>query len=82
MMNQEKTISDLAYHLWQARGCPMGSAELDWAEAERQVRGVRSQERALDAPLPVDAAPAPAPADPPPPAADPGAPRARKKAKR
>jgi len=38
-MSHEKTISDLAYHLWQARGCPAGSSEVDWAEAERQVNG-------------------------------------------
>jgi len=38
-MSTEKTISDLAYHLWQARGCPTGSSEVDWAEAERQVKG-------------------------------------------
>jgi hypothetical protein len=39
IMSHEKTISDLAYHLWQARGCPAGSSEVDWAEAERQVKG-------------------------------------------
>jgi len=38
-MAHEKTISDLAYELWQARGCPEGSAEVDWIEAERQVKG-------------------------------------------
>ncbi len=38
-MSHEKTISDLAYHLWHARGCPPGSPEVDWAEAERQVKG-------------------------------------------
>jgi hypothetical protein len=42
-MSHEKTISDLAYHLWHARGCPPGSAEVDWAEAERQVNGLASE---------------------------------------
>jgi hypothetical protein len=53
IMSHEKTIADLAYHLWHARGCPHGSAEIDWAEAERQVRG-RPADRALDAPVPAN----------------------------
>jgi DUF2934 family protein len=31
-------IANLAYALWQGRGCPDGSAEVDWLEAERQLR--------------------------------------------
>ena len=31
-------ISRLAYELWQARGCPSGSAEIDWLQAEEQLR--------------------------------------------
>ena len=31
-------IEDLAFHLWQARGCPLGSPEIDWFEAERQLK--------------------------------------------
>jgi hypothetical protein len=27
-------IAALAYHLWQDRGCPMGSPEEDWYKAE------------------------------------------------
>jgi hypothetical protein len=27
-------IAALAYHLWQDRGCPMGSPEKDWFRAE------------------------------------------------
>ena len=38
-MASERTIAELAYHLWLARGAPIGSAELDWQEAERQVLG-------------------------------------------
>jgi hypothetical protein len=29
-------IAWLAYVLWQQRGCPQGSAEKDWVEAEQQ----------------------------------------------
>ena len=32
-------IAKRAYELWQARGCPGGSAESDWFEAERELRG-------------------------------------------
>jgi len=31
-------IADLAYRLWQQRGCPTGSGELDWYEAETLLR--------------------------------------------
>jgi hypothetical protein len=30
--------SELAYSLWHQRGCPEGSADEDWFEAERQLR--------------------------------------------
>lgn len=35
--NDRHSIGELAYQLWQARGCPRGSAEQDWLEAERQI---------------------------------------------
>ena len=31
-------IANLAYALWQLRGCPEGSAETDWYQAEQQLR--------------------------------------------
>ena len=31
-------IAALAHTLWQARGCPVGSPEEDWFQAERQLR--------------------------------------------
>ena len=31
-------IAALAHHLWQARGCPAGSPEIDWFQAEQQLR--------------------------------------------
>jgi len=32
-------IAALAYNLWQERGCPVGSPEIDWLQAERQLHG-------------------------------------------
>ena len=31
-------IARLAYHLWQIRGCPHGSSEIDWLRAEQELR--------------------------------------------
>ena len=31
-------IAALAYRLWERRGCPDGTAEQDWREAERQLK--------------------------------------------
>lgn len=30
-------VQALAYRLWTERGCPIGSPEVDWFEAEEQV---------------------------------------------
>jgi len=35
MNTSNKSIAELAYELWEARGRPQGSSELDWTEAER-----------------------------------------------
>ena len=32
-------IAALAYRLWQERGCPEGSPEIDWFDAEQQMLG-------------------------------------------
>jgi hypothetical protein len=34
----KQNIAKLAYALWQQRGCPQGSPEFDWLEAERTLR--------------------------------------------
>lgn len=36
--NQQESIANLAHALWQQRGCPIGSPEQDWIEAEQQLR--------------------------------------------
>lgn len=38
-MQDHQAIQDLAYQLWKAHGCPEGSAEQNWLEAERQLKG-------------------------------------------
>lgn len=32
-----KHLTELAYQIWQERGCPHGSPEDDWFEAERRL---------------------------------------------
>jgi len=34
----EVTVAKLAYQLWAERGCPEGSPELDWFQAEHLLR--------------------------------------------
>ena len=47
---KRKSITELAYQLWEARGRPHGTAEVDWHEAERQLSGgSAATPRALDA---------------------------------
>jgi hypothetical protein len=36
--NSTSDIAALAYELWQQRGCPEGSSEEDWYEAERKIQ--------------------------------------------
>jgi hypothetical protein len=38
MHPEHRSIGELAYRLWLARGCPEGSAERDWLDAEKQLR--------------------------------------------
>ena len=34
----EDTIREIAYAVWERRGSPIGSPDVDWIEAERQLR--------------------------------------------
>jgi len=33
-----KAIEALAYQYWLARGCPIGSPEIDWRQAEEDLK--------------------------------------------
>ena len=33
----EQDVADLAYRRWLERGCPQGSSDVDWFEAEREL---------------------------------------------
>lgn len=35
--DRHELVSKLAYKLWERRGCPFGSSEVDWFAAERAV---------------------------------------------
>ena len=41
-LEQEPMVQALAYELWVQRGCPVGSDQEDWFEAERQLRTAQS----------------------------------------
>jgi Protein of unknown function (DUF2934) len=38
----QEQIAKLAYQLWQTRGCPIGSPDQDWFQAEQQLQNQRS----------------------------------------
>ncbi|MDE3167726.1 MAG: DUF2934 domain-containing protein [Acidobacteriota bacterium] len=40
-------IAALAYRFWQERGCPVGSPEVDWLRAERQLKSLRGPTRLM-----------------------------------
>ena len=42
----EDAIRKIAYALWERRGAPVGSPDVDWVEAERQLREGRLDLRA------------------------------------
>ncbi len=41
-VQQQQDIANLAYALWQERGCPQGSAQQDWIEAEQRLQAEQS----------------------------------------
>jgi hypothetical protein len=49
--SEQKSIGDIAYELWHARGCPHGSPEIDWhaAELQRSTQSSSIEPTALEA---------------------------------
>jgi hypothetical protein len=43
--NRHDEIAKLAYELWERRGRPLGSPEVDWYAAESALRARDSQEQ-------------------------------------
>jgi len=41
-ISDEEAVRQLAYELWRARGCPIGSPEDDWYAAEEQLNQPKS----------------------------------------
>jgi hypothetical protein len=39
---ESQHIETRAYELWIQRGCPIGSPEIDWFQAEREIRNITS----------------------------------------
>ena len=39
MSASHEDIARRAYQLWRERGCPLGSPEVDWEQAEQQLSG-------------------------------------------
>ena len=37
MPRDQRSVRELAHRLWEARGCPDGSPERDWLDAEHQL---------------------------------------------
>ena len=44
-----ETKAKLAYQLWERRGCPFGSPEVDWMAAEAILESEREPERSIGA---------------------------------
>lgn len=44
MLADADEIAKLAYEFWKARGCPIGSPEIDWFRAEQEVWNRVSQD--------------------------------------
>lgn len=42
-------ISRIAYRLWQERGCPAGSPEVDWLRAEAEFEAAELEAQELEA---------------------------------
>ena len=44
---EHEVMAVLAYRLWEKRGCPLGSPEVDWFEAKNQVATALAKNEAV-----------------------------------
>jgi len=44
-LTTHEQLASLAYALWQARGCPEGSPDTDWRQAEQELTASRCSAR-------------------------------------
>ena len=44
---EHEVTAVLAYRLWEKRGCPLGSPEVDWFEAKNQVATALAKNEAV-----------------------------------
>jgi len=44
---EHEVTAVLAYRLWETRGCPLGSPEVDWFEAKNQVATALAKNEAV-----------------------------------
>jgi len=44
---EHEVTTVLAYRLWETRGCPLGSPEVDWFEAKNQLATALAKTEAL-----------------------------------
>lgn len=48
-LSPREQMDALAHALWMDRGCPVGSPEVDWFEAERRLIGLDESAKAQQA---------------------------------
>ena len=44
---EHEVTAVLAYRLWEKRGCPLGSPEVDWFEAKNQIATALAKKEGL-----------------------------------
>jgi Protein of unknown function (DUF2934) len=48
--NHDEAMAKLAYELWERRGCPLGSPEVDWLAAEQALQASQSNSNVAEKP--------------------------------
>jgi hypothetical protein len=48
--NNHEVMAKLAYELWERRGCPLGSPEVDWLAAEQTLQASHTNSNVAEKP--------------------------------